>query len=101
MDEWVMRCVGVAVLGMPEFMVGQMLKAHDPNRYSDGRGWSEWTDDVRFARKFTSAADALDFWRQVSTVRPLRPDGQPNRPLTCYHIEVVRVCQTEDHATVV
>jgi hypothetical protein len=100
MNEWVMRCVGVGPLDAPTHMIGRWLKAHDPDMY-DGSGWTEWTDDVHFARRFPSAAAALDYWRRQSTVRPLRADGKPNRPLTGYRVDVVRLCQTEDHATVV
>jgi hypothetical protein len=101
MNEWALRCIGVMTVGATDTrMVGMLVKAHDPNM-RDGRGWTEWTDDERFARRFRSPVEALDFWRQQSTVRPLRPDGKPNRPLTAYSIEVVKLCQTEDHATVV
>jgi len=99
-EEWAMRCVGVAHFGDRDDMIGQWLKAHDPNMY-DGRGWTQWTDDLRFARRFASTVEAHAFYVRQSTVKPLRADGKPNRPLCGYHVELVRVCQTEDHATAV
>lgn len=101
MNEWALVCRAVAFPGAQrDDMIGLYVKAYDPDMY-DGRGWTEWTDDPNLARRFPTPAVALDFWRRTSTVRPLRPDGKPNRPLTAYSIEVVRVCETEDHATVV
>lgn len=41
------------------------------------------------AMKFLDAQVALELWRTQSKVRPLRPDGQPNRPLTAFTIEIV------------
>ncbi len=60
---------------------GSWLKSYDPDAY-DGRGSATWTFD-------TEAAMAC--WRTVSTVRPTRPDGQPNRPLTAATIECVEL----------
>ena len=40
------------------------------------------------ALKFMDAADALDSWRQQSTSLPLRPDREPNRPLTSLHVMI-------------
>lgn len=36
--------------------------------------------------EFADLAAALEFWRTTSVVRPRRPDGEPNRPLTCLTI---------------
>lgn len=61
----------------------------------DGRYVKAWNSNVDFgilaldstskkkeAKKFESAADALEEWRTQSKVMPLRPDHEPNRPLT-------------------
>lgn len=41
------------------------------------------------AMRFTDARAAMECWRRQSAVMPLRRDGQPNRPLTAYSIEIV------------
>jgi hypothetical protein len=35
------------------------------------------------AMKFDNFAHAIEFWRKVPRCMPLRPDSEPNRPLTC------------------
>jgi hypothetical protein len=51
-------------------------------------GVATWTDSALGAKRFASMIDAFEFWRQQSTTMPLRPDGQPNRPLTHYTISI-------------
>lgn len=34
------------------------------------------------ALRFADVGAALECWRLISTTRPLRPDGKPNRPLS-------------------
>jgi hypothetical protein len=36
--------------------------------------------------RFADLAAAVACWKRQSTVRPLRPDGKPNRPLTAFTI---------------
>lgn len=55
----------------------------------DGRGKGVFTPDMAAAMLFENAGEAMTFWRTQSTVRPLRPDGKPNRPLTAYTVEIV------------
>ena len=38
--------------------------------------------------RFVSIAEAMEYWRTVSTTVPFRPDGKPNRPLTAYTVEI-------------
>lgn len=85
----VIRCVGLAGTtqtgqGAP---VGAYLVEYDPDAH-DGRGGATWTEHLMWARRFDDAAAALEFWRQPSTVRPTREDGEPNRPLTAFTVEV-------------
>jgi len=44
------------------------------------------THDVTQARKFPTVTEAVDFWNRS---HGLRPDGQPNRPLTAFHVSVM------------
>lgn len=61
------------------------LKSFDPDAY-DGLGLVEWTHDISVALRFQDYIEAKDYYIQQSRVRPLRADGQPNRPLTGYTI---------------
>jgi hypothetical protein len=67
---------------------GAFLRSFDPNA-NDGRGDVVWTTDLRDARAFLAKEDAWAEWNQVSTTRPMRPDGKPNKPLTAWNILVV------------
>lgn len=57
----------------------------------DGRGAFHLTYDYTMAMRFGNVSSAMQFWRQESRVRPLRPDGLPNRPLTCFHASFVKI----------
>lgn len=87
----VIVCEGIAGAGhfTPQ-MLGQYLEMFDPDAY-EGRGAAKWTDQKERALKFPNAGAALEEWRRASTVRPLRPDGQPNRPLTAFSVGIVRL----------
>ena len=82
-----MSVVVVCVGGPPGAPLGQYLLSSDPDAFQ-GRGWAEWTGDLTEARQFTDHGAALDYWRQVSKVRPTRPDGRPNRPLCTFSVTV-------------
>ena len=66
---------------------GQFVTDYDPDAY-EGRGLVQFTADVKKALTFDDAGAAYDFWNRASPSYPLRPDGQPNRPLTAYTISV-------------
>lgn len=66
---------------------GLYLKSFD-FEHEDGLGYGEFTTDRAEAKEFKDAGEALEFWRTVSKVRPQRPDGKPNRPLTVLTVEV-------------
>ncbi len=68
---------------------GDFLKAFDVDAHR-GIGTQEWTSDAVEALAFSTSATALAAWRSQSRVCPLRDDGQPNRPLTAFTIEIVR-----------
>jgi hypothetical protein len=68
---------------------GQYLSKYDPNGY-EGRGKFQTTPWPNEAMAFPDQEAAMRFWKQQSKVKPLRADGQPNRPLTAYTIEVVQ-----------
>lgn len=66
------------------------VRRFDPDA-NGGLGEVIWTQDVRLAWRFRDQVEAMEYWRQPSTVLPLRPDGKPNRPLTAYSISVIPV----------
>jgi hypothetical protein len=71
------------------------LKSFDPDVHHPSKPYP--TADLRTtlsqsdALRFAHHGLAFEFWRQQSHVQPLRPDGQPNRPLTAYHAEIIEV----------
>lgn len=63
--------------------INAWVKRYDPDAF-DGGGDVEFTSDPAEALSFATVSEALTFWKQVSTVRPVREDGKPNRPLTAF-----------------
>jgi hypothetical protein len=82
----VIRAVGFAS-GHPCPHAGQWLKSFDHEAFN-GQGHGEFTDDIDRALHFTDAAAALEFWSRQSNVRPIRPDGRPNKPMTALTVEI-------------
>lgn len=75
----------------PQF--GEYLADYDHDYRPDDRaeypcGAAHWTSDPAEALTFDSPADAFEVWNGQSSRVPFRPDGEPNRPLTAYTIEV-------------
>jgi hypothetical protein len=91
----VIQAVGFAN-GMPCDKAGQYLESFDPDAYG-GRGYVTWTPELSKAMRFASVAEAFDMRKCQSAVRPLRPDGKPNRPLTAYIVEFVPTTGAFDH----
>lgn len=69
---------------------GPYLQSSNPDA-NWGRGDETWTDELSEAKRFATFMDAMDCWKAQSTVRPIRPDGRPNRPLTAYSVEPQRI----------
>jgi hypothetical protein len=84
----VIRYEGVAgPFPTDQHLIGQYLRSCD-FEYDRGRGYVTFTPDIDKAMKFTSKAEALEYWRTRSKTVPTRPDGKPNRPLTAYHVMI-------------
>jgi hypothetical protein len=64
---------------------GAYLKACDLE-FAGGTGLVTWTSDKSQAMVFASFAEAFEAWRAVPESRPLRPDGEPNRPMTAFTV---------------
>lgn len=71
--------------GTPSEFDGRYLKAFDADlNYCNGH--IEVTADKREALRFANGGAALECWKRQSRTHPLRPDGEPNRPLTAYTV---------------
>lgn len=77
----IMKVVGFAN-GVPCSIAGQYLESFD-HEADGGCGYGTFTFDKNKAMKFDNFTLAVEFWRKVPDCMPLRPDGRPNRPLTC------------------
>lgn len=75
---------GPCVLFVPE--LDRYVIACDVDAF-DGRGDAVF-GTLAAARVFADAGAALAYWKRQSTVRPLRPDGKPNRPLSAFTVEI-------------
>lgn len=83
---YVIRSIGLAD-GRPMHN-GEFLSFWDPDG-NNGRGLFVWTPDPNKAAKYTTKAQVVEEYLLPSLSVPLRPDGEPNRPLTAFSIEVV------------
>lgn len=85
--SWVMVCRGDALGGMDDD--GKYLVSFDPDA-GDGIGEVLW-GDMLHARRFDDPRDVVMLWNTASTLRPVRDDGLPNKPLTAWSVEPMRV----------
>ena len=83
----VIKIVGAAS-GHPTGLEGQYVKSFDPEAFQ-GRGDVIATMNKNDAMHFDSFTQAHAFWNQQSKLRPLRPDGRPNKPLTAFTVEII------------
>lgn len=71
---------------------GQYLQSFDFEAHG-GQGEAAYTPNLALALKFQEHEAAFAFWKTQSKVRPIRPDGKPNRPLTAATVEIVRLSE--------
>ena len=69
---------------------GDYLEWADPDA-NNGTGEERWTTDIDKAKTFETFTAAMECWRAQSSLRPYRPDGMPNRPMTAWSITVEEV----------
>jgi hypothetical protein len=69
---------------------GDYLEWSDPDA-RDGMGDDRWTPDLAKAKRFPDFAAAMECWKAQSSIRPFRPDGRPNRPMTAYSVTPQRI----------
>ena len=68
---------------------GSYLEWYDPNIPDDTKPMMQFTYDIKKAKRFERAVEAMHEWNRIRDVDPIRPDGKPNKPLTAFTIEVV------------
>jgi hypothetical protein len=73
--------------GKPCPIAGEWVQTFDHDG-ADGRGDGVFTNNPKRAMAFESKYAALTFWNKVSTVKPVREDGEPNKPLTACTCEI-------------
>lgn len=71
-------------------VVGQYLQGYDPE-FMNGAGLATWTPDLNKALWFPTITAAMALINAQPRSKPIRPDGQPNRPLRAYTVEVMRI----------
>jgi len=76
--------------GNPCPIAGKYLKSFDHEAHN-GLGDGVFTADIDRAMRFADHRAAFEFWQKTSTVRPMRNDGKPNRPLTATTAEFIEV----------
>lgn len=81
---YLMRVIGLA--GEEEFEQTVYLASFDVDA-RDGRGDVILTGSLARAMRFESQRELFETWQTASTVRPVRPDGRPNKPLTAYTVQ--------------
>jgi len=92
MTEFVLRLLAVMgqsvePAGDDPVRVGEWLFSFDANAHQ-GRGEAQFTPNINKAMRFASFQEAANFWKTQSIVRPRRPDGKPNRPLTAFSMTI-------------
>lgn len=78
---------GTVSSNSPTFSLGCYLKSYNPED-SDGRGSAVFTTKIEDAATFRTFGEAMDLYRSVPNCRPIRADGEPNRPLTAFTIMI-------------
>jgi hypothetical protein len=90
MSSHVIRIVEEVGPGADPDMRGQYIVDFDPDYRVDYCSLNT-SFEVAKAKQFESGEAAIQFWLQPSKLRPVRPDGKPNRPLTAYSVEILPV----------
>lgn len=83
---------GIFLLALYGRPLGEWLTSYDPEAGDLERtGLFEASLDPADALRFPSLEAAYRVVMQQSERVPLRPDGQPNRPLTAFTLEIKRL----------
>lgn len=87
--SYALRLIGL-VNGEPHPFDGQCVVRYDPTPLATGeKPILVTTPHEVMAQRFATPAEALECWRKESGL--LRPDGEPDRPLTAWSAEIVDI----------
>lgn len=87
----VMRAITVSDNGGMRYLPPRTYIMEYDIEAHDGRGEVVWTAHLDKARRWMDRESAMRDWKAQSKVRPLRPDGKPNRPLTAFTVSLESV----------
>ena len=65
----------------------EYLTKFDPDAH-DGIGEIVTASDKSEAIRYPDFGAAMEAWKTQSAVKPFRPDGEPNRPMTAFSIGI-------------
>lgn len=88
-ERYVIKIVAAADGGYAS-QAGRYVASFDADAHH-GRGEITVTREAPCALIFHDPGAAFEFWKTQSTTMPFRIDGKPNRPLTAYTVEFVKV----------
>lgn len=86
---YVIRVIGRAS-GEPSREDGHYVQDLDADAHQ-GRGHVTWANNAYHAKHFPDTDSALAYYHTQSKKYPTRPDGQPNKPLTAYTVDIMPV----------
>ena len=81
-----MTCI-MRIIHPPE-LEDQYVRSFDFEA-NDGLGYGVFTRDPRKAMRFEDPYEAMQFWNRTSRTKPLRTDGELNKPLSASTVEIV------------
>lgn len=78
------------VSGDPHSLDGTYVVQYHPGPTSMPHGHCllRTTPDILKAKVYANAEAAHSEWTRVDNRRPVRPDGQPNRPMTAWNVVI-------------
>lgn len=95
----VIRILGLVNGGKTPFD-GKYLVHYDPSTAGfDDNGYPmtaliEASADPQYAARFKTADEAMEYWRMTSG--RIREDGEPDRPLTAFTVEILEAPQRKE-----
>lgn len=91
MEQWFVMIVHSYANGQPFDCAGQYLQWYDPDIPDAADIMFGFTPELDKAKRFASAVELFEEWRRVRKPDPVRWDGKPNRPLTAFTVEALRI----------
>lgn len=85
----ILQLIGLANGAVSDFD-GEYVCGLDPD-FMNGLGKVDSTPEITDAKIFPDLVSAMAFWKTTSTVRPIREDGKPNRPLTAFTVHPITI----------